>query len=341
MHTLLAPFVAIFSALTIFCSTLSAQFDRLIGHPFGMFGVAAIIVTSLALAALCGAWAMLERARRGNYRQRVQAVLRRSQVARHFRDSILESLPETVVVLRSRSQQALSYGGGSALLQQCLDGPDAAPLAVAINDLLKHASGFSLSVRMSGLRQVFVRGLRIGNGAALFLRSQECYRTKETVGSAIPRLVPLPAAIPLGGVFDPDPQEDKSNDGIDNVLPIRASRDGEIVIGADGRVKRYNRAFAMQWSLRADELRGEPLWAAVAERCIARNGRDAFWDIVSCAATATEPERLNDWGAVTCADGERISLSFSRLKDGATKVTFADAVLPLIVPPSGPTAMAV
>jgi len=54
-----------------------------------------------------------------------------------------------------------------------------------INDLLKRAAGFSLSVRLSGLRQVFVRGLRIGNGAALFLRAQERYGAKETVGSKL------------------------------------------------------------------------------------------------------------------------------------------------------------
>jgi hypothetical protein len=335
MHTFLAPFVAIFSTLTSFCSALSAQFDQLTGQSLGTFGIAAIVVTSLALAAACGAWALFERARRGNYRERVQAVLRRSQVARHFRDSILESLPETVVVLRSKSQQALSYGGGSALLKKCLDGPDAAPLAVAINDLLKRAAGFSLSVRLSGLRQVFVRGRRIGNGAALFLRSQESYRVKETVGSGPPTVVSLPATIALGGAPGPDPRE-----GVGKVLQLRASRDGEIVVGADGRLKQYNRAFALQWSLDDDELCGEPLWATVVERCIARNGRDAIWDIVSCAATTAEPERLNVWGAMIRKGGTRISLSVARLADGATRMTFIAAVLPSETPPYDSTAMA-
>ncbi len=340
MHTLLAPVVAAFSALQSFCSTLSIQFDQLIGDSLGMFGVAAIVVTSLALAVACGAWAILERARRGNYRARVQAVLRRSQVARHFRDSILESLPETVVVLRSRSQQALSYGGGSALLQQCLKGPDATPLAVAINDLLKRASGFSLSVRLSGMRQVFVRGLRIGSGAALFLRTQERYGARETVGSKASMIVPLPIATPLGGAPHPGLEENPGDDGLDNVRLLRTSDDGEIVVGADGHLKQYNQAFALQWSLSDDELRGEPLWAEVAERCIARNGRDAIWEIVACAVTAAEPERLNEWGAMIREGGARLSLSVARLKDGATRMTFIDATLPSKTPTFDTTAMA-
>jgi len=335
MHTILAQSFAILSALKNFSASLSAQFDHLAGHSFGSFAIAAIVVTSLALAAGCGAWAILERARRGNYRHRVQAVLRRSQIARHFRDSILESLPETVVVLRSRSQQALSYGGGSALLQQCLAGPDAAPLATAIDDLLRHAAGFSLSVRLSGLRQVFVRGLRISNGTALFLRAQKRYRAEEPVSDETPKIVHFPKAIALAAGAGPSPQESASN-----VQPIGGSRVGEIVIGVDGRLKQHNRAFAAQWSFSGDELRGEPLWSEVAERCIARNGRDPIWDIVSIAVTAAEPERLNAWGATIRKDGTRIWLSVARLQDGSTRMTFTDSILPSATPTYDTTAMA-
>lgn len=330
MHTVFAPLVFIFSMLTGFCTTLSTELEQFVSRPWGMFSIAAIVVTSLVLAAGGGGWAILERARRGIYRERVQAVLRRSQIARHFRDTILESLPETVVVLRSRSQQALSYGGGSALLQQCLDGPDPAPLAVAINDLLRRASGFSLSVRLSSARQVFVRGLRIGNGAALFLRAQESYSAKETIGSGTPRTARLPTANSLNVVRGAGARV-----GTDNVRPIRASRDGEIIIGPDGRLKQYNRAFAMQWSLSDDALRGEPLWSEIAEQCAALHGRDAIWHVISCAATAAEPERLKEWGAMIGNDGARVALSFSRLKDGSTRVMFADATHPSEAPAFG------
>jgi hypothetical protein len=317
MHTIFAPFDAIFSALSSFSSTLSAQFAQLVCHPLGLFGAAAIVVASLALAVGCAAWAILERARRSAYRQRIQAVLRRSQLACHFRDAILETLPETVVVLRAKAQKPLSYGGGGALLQQCLDGPDAAPLATAINDLLRHSSGFSLSVRLSGLRHVFVRGVRVGGGAALFLRAQDRFTGRVTSLDEKPR--PSAAALRSDGVSVLRAEQDTRQ--------TTASHDGVVIIGADGRLKKYNQAFAKQWLLRDDELRGEPLWTDVAARGIARNGRDAIWDIVSYAAASADPERLNDWGTVMRGNGKRLSLSISRLKDGATLVRFSDASL--------------
>lgn len=235
MDTLFAPIAFTFSALRSFSSTLSSQFEQLTSHPKGLFAIAAIVVTSLVLAFACGTWAIVERARRGNYRERVQAVLRRSQIARHFRDTILDSLPEAVVVLRSKSQQALSYGGGSALLQQCLDGPNATPLAVAIDDLLRHASGFSLSVQMSSLQQIFVRGLRIGNGAALFLRAQERYGATETVSSGKPRIVRRLSPSSLGC-------EPRAAVSAGNIQSAMASRGKGIIIETDGRHKRRHSA---------------------------------------------------------------------------------------------------
>lgn len=315
MHTIFAPVDTIFSTLSSFSSTLSAQFAQLLCQPFGLFGAAAIVVASLVLAIACAVWALIERGRRASYRQRIQAVLRRSQLACHFRDAILESLPETVVVLRAKTQKPLSYGGGSALLQQCLDGPDAAPLATAINDLLRHSSGFSLSVRLSGLRQVFIRGVRVGGGAALFLRTQEHFAGRVSANNENARTVVRAGASRLDGV------------PVLRAEPTAASRDGVIIIGADGRLKEYNQAFAKQWSLRDEELRGEPLWTEIAARSIARNGRDAVWDIVSYAAISAEPERLNEWGTVIRGNGKPLSLSLSRLKDGATLVRFSDASL--------------
>lgn len=308
MHTIFAPVDTIFSALSSFSSTLSAQLAQLLSRPLGLFVAAAIVVTSLVLAIGCAAWALIERARRSAYRGRMRNVVRRAQLACNFRDAILETLPETVVVLRSKAQEPLSFGGGAALLQKCLNGPDARPLATAINDLLRRSAGFSLSIRMPNLRQVFVRGVRVGSAAALFLRAQEHFAgTAERV----------PVSVPNGASVR---RLEKAT-----AQTTTPSRDGAIIIGADGRLKRWNREFARQWSLRDNELRGEPLWTQIAERSIARNGRDAVWDIVSYAATTAEPERLNDWGTVMRRGGKPLSLSISRLKDGATLVRFSDA----------------
>ncbi len=190
------------------------------------------------------------------------------------------------------------------------------------------------------MRQVFVRGLRIGSSAVLFLRAQERYSANETVGSPTPRIVRRAIAPAWSGAPGRGPKEAKDNESPGQLRPLQASRQGEIVIGADGRLKQYNQAFAWQWALSDDELCGEPLWAEVAERCIARNGRDAIWEIVACAVTATEPERLNEWGAMNRKGAAAMSLSVARLQDGATRVTFIDAGLPSETHTIDATAMA-
>jgi len=324
MHTILATIDAVFSALSRFCTALSDQFSALAGHRLGLFGLAAIIVTSLLLAIACSAWALIERWRRFDYRSRLQVVLRRAQFARHFRDSILDSLPEMVVVLRSKFHNPLSFGGGSALLQHCLDGPDAKPLAVAIDDLLHHGSGFSLSVRLSSLRQIFVRGLRIGSGEALFLRTQDRVSGQVLIRHKSLQITPLSITLSPETFPGPAPSE----------------CDGEIVISPDGRLKHYNQAFARLWSLHDDELRTHPLWTELAARYIARDGHDAIWDIVSYAATVADPERLNDWVSLPRSSSERISLAVSRMKDGATRIIFTVRALPAETPPTDETALA-
>jgi hypothetical protein len=330
MHTVLVIIDTVFSALSRFSTGLSELFTALAAQRLGLFGLAAVIVTSLLLAAGCSTWAIIERWRRSDYRARVQTVLRRSQFARHFRDVILDSLPEMVVVLRSKTHNPLSFGGGSVLLQQCLDGPDAKPLAVAIDDLLHYGSGFSLSVRMSGSRQVFVRGLRIGGGEALFLRAQDRVSGQVLLRPRTPQIVYQPttlSAAPALGPALPDPIPDAPTLCMGGTIIVGETLVGEIIIATDGRLKHYNQAFARLWSLRADELGDQPLWTEIAAHCIARDGYDAIWDIVSYAATVADPERLNDWGSVRCGHGKRISLAMSRLSDGATRVTFTDSTL--------------
>ncbi len=331
MHTVLATIGDIFSALTRFCMALSEQFFAVASHRLGMFGLATIVVTSLLLALACSTWALVERWRRSNYRSRVQAVLRRAQFARHFRDSILDSLPEMIVVLRSRARNPLSFGGGSALLQECLKGLDATPLAVAINDLLQHGSGFSLSVRTSHLQQIFVRGLRVAGGNALFLRAQDRLSGHVLLRKPSPMTAAvLSAAAPTAPPCDPADAEVAGD-----THETAAQCHGEVIIGPDGRLKHYNSAFARLWSLRDDTLCGEPLWADIAAHCVARDGYDAIWDIVSYAATVPEPERLNDWSSSLHGNGKKVSLAVSRLDDGTTRVIFVDNI-PL--PPSSLTA---
>ena len=284
MHAFLQVMGSLFSLLDSSSSVLAGQFSAFACRPLGSFAVAAVVVSSLALAAACAAWAIIERIRLAEHDERMRTALRRSLTARHFRDALLEALPEAVVVLRATARKPLSYRGGARLLRYCLDGPDAAALAAAIDGLLERSAPFTLAARTLSLRSIAIRGVPVGDGTALFLRVLEPLRAV------------APAAARHGELSDP-----------------------AIVIGRDGRLKTYNPAFARQWRLQEDDLRGAPPLADVVARCVARNGYDPVWNVVIGAAMTDEPERFNEW----CGRGTALHLS--RLPDGATQIKFAEA----------------
>ena len=99
---------------------------------------------------------------------------------------------------------------------------------------------------------------------------------------------------------------------------------GTAIFGPDGRLLLHNTSFAKLWRLTDDELTGQPHISRVSCLAEARVGRDELWSIVSVGLTSGEPERCSEWGKTTRADGRIISLTMSRLPDGATAVTFND-----------------
>lgn len=286
MHAFLQVMGSLFSLLDSSSSAVAGQFAQFACRPLGSFAVAAVVVTSLALAAACAAWAIIERIRLAEHDERMRVALRRSLTARHFRDALLEALPEAVVVLRPMARKPLSYRGGSRLLRYCLDGPDAAVLAAAIDGLLERSAPFTLSARTLSLRNIAIRGVAVGDGAALFLRAA--------------------VAQPLHAVARSHARHEED-------------ADAAIVIGRDGRLRTYNPAFARQWRLQDDELRGAPQLADVVARCVAKNGYDPLWNVVIGAVMTDEPERFNDW------NGRGSALHVTRLPDGGTQIRFGGA----------------
>jgi PAS domain-containing protein len=100
--------------------------------------------------------------------------------------------------------------------------------------------------------------------------------------------------------------------------------DGIAIFGPDGRLVLFNSHFAKLWHLGEDELQTQPHFTKVASLAEGRVGRDGIWGIVSAGIASAEPERCNDWGKAVRADGRLISLSMSRLPNGATIATFCD-----------------
>ena len=100
--------------------------------------------------------------------------------------------------------------------------------------------------------------------------------------------------------------------------------EGIAIFGTDGRLVLHNALFARMWSLSEDELVGQPHFAEIANICTSRIGRDGIWSIVSCGVNSATPENFGEWGKTRRADGRVISLSLSRLPNGATIVRFTD-----------------
>lgn len=105
---------------------------------------------------------------------------------------------------------------------------------------------------------------------------------------------------------------------------LDAMDDGIAIFGPDSRIVLHNRAFASLWQLGEDALSSHPSIAGIARLVQAKFGADSIWNMVLAGATAEEPERCNDWGRIVRADGRVLSLTMSRLPNGATMATFAD-----------------
>lgn len=96
------------------------------------------------------------------------------------------------------------------------------------------------------------------------------------------------------------------------------------IFGTDGRLVLHNSVFTRMWKLSDAELDPQPHFAEIANLATTRIGRDGIWSIVASGINSTAPERFGEWGKARRADGRVISLSLSRLPNGATVVSFAD-----------------
>lgn len=100
--------------------------------------------------------------------------------------------------------------------------------------------------------------------------------------------------------------------------------EGVAIFGADGRLVLHNALFAKLWKLSESDLADQPHLASIAGSCARRIGQDGIWGIVAAGVSAATPERFAEWGKARRADGRIISVSLSRLPNGATMASFAD-----------------
>ena len=100
--------------------------------------------------------------------------------------------------------------------------------------------------------------------------------------------------------------------------------DGVAVFGTDGRLKLNNTAFAELWQFSGGELSGEPHLRQLAQASERRFGHDNSWNVIASAVTSANPESYSKWANSARRDGKALSLTLTRLPDGATLVSFSD-----------------
>ncbi len=100
--------------------------------------------------------------------------------------------------------------------------------------------------------------------------------------------------------------------------------DGIAIFGTDGRLVLHNALFTKMWQLHEEELVDHPHFSRIAAWCGTRIGHDGLWTIVSSGINAANPEHLRGRIKAIRQDGRLISLSMTRLPNGATAVAFSD-----------------
>lgn len=100
--------------------------------------------------------------------------------------------------------------------------------------------------------------------------------------------------------------------------------EGVAIFGTDGRLVLHNGVFAGMWRLTDGELASQPHFGEIASLCVSRFGRDMIWEVVAEGINSTALERFREWSKLRRADDRIVSLSLSRLPNGATLARFTD-----------------
>jgi PAS domain-containing protein len=190
---LMGAYLQVLTWVVQLASALAVIANRPVNH--GDYALAAVIAASILLGLLCCIWAVAERVRGATRRGAMRAALARAQADIRFRETMIAACPEAIAVIGGDLGKPLSYRGGAALLQACLDGPDAATLAAKLESLITAGAAFTLSLRTASCPVVAVRGCSVGSRAAVFFRVDKDAPEPEADFCATMDALPIPVWI--------------------------------------------------------------------------------------------------------------------------------------------------
>jgi signal transduction histidine kinase len=129
----------------------------------------AVTAGAVSLAVAAGLWALAEQNVSIRLRQLLRAAAARMRAAVGERDALLGVSREALVVWGREGIASSSYGGGEALLDSCLKGPDATEISTALDSLSAHGAPFSIAGHDAAGRSLTLRGRAVGGLAAVWI----------------------------------------------------------------------------------------------------------------------------------------------------------------------------
>ncbi|MGD0866968.1 MAG: PAS-domain containing protein, partial [Rhizomicrobium sp.] len=129
----------------------------------------AIAVGAVGLAVAAGLWALAEQFEAHRLRRTLRTADARARAAAGARDALISAGREAMIVWGRDGSPARSYGAAEALLDSCLEGPDATALAQALDILSERGGAFAMTAHSRDGRAIALRGRAVGALAAVWL----------------------------------------------------------------------------------------------------------------------------------------------------------------------------
>ncbi|NIK90477.1 signal transduction histidine kinase [Rhizomicrobium palustre] len=126
---------------------------------------------AVALAVAAGLWALAEQKVSAKLRRLLKGASARLRAAVGERDALIAASRDPLIVWGRENLAPTFYNGGEAILDSCLQGPDATELSTALDALSNQGTAFTMAVRDVSGRPLTVRGKAVGGLAAVWIES--------------------------------------------------------------------------------------------------------------------------------------------------------------------------
>ncbi|MSP94642.1 MAG: PAS domain-containing sensor histidine kinase [Alphaproteobacteria bacterium] len=155
----------------------------------------AVVVAASALGLAGALWALAEQRRIAGLTRALKAARAQARAVLSTRDAWLAAGRESLIVWGEEDAEPVSFAGAAQLIEQCLTGPDAAELSMALDGLSANGLPFALNCRNAEGTNIAVRGRPAGGFAAVYLEPERVVEKQLLDFRAALDVLPVPVWI--------------------------------------------------------------------------------------------------------------------------------------------------